>query len=232
MEQRESPPPSILNIYSPSLRYSGVAWALSTKPKDIEIISDWDSEIDHNSDSAKVPTKIAYSRYGNVSSWGFDLEPKDRQLSWFKLLLCDETKRRAASQREFLDKLESDVAALQKTPLDVVADYLHKLWTHATEALQSKIGPELFDQLPIKLVLTVPAIWDHQAQELTREAAERAGLRSRVNVELEMVSEPEAAARYVLSETLALKVGDAFVVCDAGGGTVVCAEAQKEYSIS
>jgi len=110
--------------------------------------------------------------------------------------------------------------ALQKAPIDVVADYLHRLWTHATEALQSKLGPELFDQLPIKLVLTVPAIWDHQAQELTRQAAEKAGLVSRINVDLELVSEPEAAARYVLSETLALKAGDAFVVCDAGGGTV------------
>ena len=37
-----------------------------------------------------------------------------------------------------------------------------------------------------------------------------------------MISEPEAAAMYALHEmdTLNLEIGDSFVLCDAGGGTV------------
>lgn len=186
----------------------------------MDIITGWDSEIDHNEGSAKVPTRISYSKYGNVSSWGFDHDAQDRQLSWFKLLLCEETKKRAASQRAFLDKLEGDMKSLDKTAVDVAADYLHRLWNHATATLKSRFGEAFYEDLQIKLVLTIPAIWDHQAQEMTKAAARKAGMMNRSNMKLELVSEPEAAARYVFSENLSLKVGDAFVVCDAGGGTI------------
>lgn len=186
----------------------------------MDIITGWDSEIDHNEGSAKVPTRISYSKHGNISSWGFDHDNQDRQLSWFKLLLCEETKKRAASQRTFLNKLEEDMKSLNKSAVDVAADYLHRLWGHTTSVLRSKFGKAFFEDIQIKLVLTIPAIWDHQAQEMTRAAARKAGMMNRHNTKLELVSEPEAAARYVFGENLSLKVGDAFVVCDAGGGTI------------
>ena len=186
----------------------------------MDIITGWDSEIDHNEGSAKVPTRISYSKYNNISSWGFDHDPQDTQLSWFKLLLCEATKKRAAAQRSFLDKLERDMKSLDKKPVDVVADYLHRLWGHATDNLKSRFGEDFFESVQIKIVLTIPAIWDHAAQQLTKDAAHKAGIMSRPNMKLELVSEPEAAARYVFSENLSLQVGDSFVVCDAGGGTI------------
>jgi len=41
---------------------------------------------------------------------------------------------------------------------------------------------------------------------------------------IRLISEPEAAAVYTLKaiQPNNLSVGDSFVVCDAGGGTVVC----------
>jgi len=41
---------------------------------------------------------------------------------------------------------------------------------------------------------------------------------------IRLISEPEAAAVYTLKaiQPNSLSVGDNFVVCDAGGGTVVC----------
>ncbi|RDW66734.1 hypothetical protein BP5796_09483 [Coleophoma crateriformis] len=197
--------------------FSGVAYALSNKPKAIEVISDWESEIDHNSDSAKVPSKISYSEDGNVVSWGFDHDPLDKQFSWFKLLLSKET---AEQRRDILGSMEADMKFLQKDPVDVVADYLNRLWEHASEVFKGKLGEYLFECLPIQLVLTVPAVWDHAAQELTRMAAKKAGLVSRANIELTLVSEPEAAARYILNDSIGLNVVDSFVLCDAGGGTV------------
>jgi hypothetical protein len=186
----------------------------------VDIITGWDSEIDHNEGSAKVPTRISYSKYRNISSWGFDHDAQDTQLSWFKLLLCEATKKRAAAQRSFLDKLENDMKSLDKKPVDVVADYLHRLWGHATTTLKSRFGEAFFEDVQIKIVLTIPAIWDHAAQQLTEHAAKKAGITSRPNMKLELVSEPEAAARYVFSENISLRVGDSLVVCDAGGGTI------------
>jgi molecular chaperone DnaK (HSP70) len=59
----------------------------------------------------------------------------------------------------------------------------------------------LFDQLPFKVILTVPANWDHAAQNRTRQAVVKAGILKnqfgRVwlqRTELDIVSEPEASA--------------------------------------
>lgn len=68
--------------------------------------------------------------------------------------------------------------------------------------------------------MTVPAIWTDAAKNATLQAAERAGLGNRHD--LRLISEPEAAAVYTLKaiQPNHLKIGDNFVVCDAGGGTV------------
>jgi hypothetical protein len=84
--------------------------------------------------------------------------------------------------------------------VDVAADYLRCLWTHATEIIQSRIGRDLWENVQLRLVLTVPAIWDHKAQELTRKAAEMAGMLAWSDTTLELIGEPEAAAMAVLEE--------------------------------
>ncbi|CAG8977831.1 hypothetical protein HYALB_00008997 [Hymenoscyphus albidus] len=84
------------------------------------------------------------------------------------------------------------------------------------------------DNMTFKVVLTLPANWDHPAQELTRQAAEKAGIkkpRFRGPTTFKTMSEPEAAALAAWKEALMrwrpdLKLGDSFVVCDAGDGTV------------
>jgi molecular chaperone DnaK (HSP70) len=69
-------------------------------------------------------------------------------------------------------------------------------------------------------VITVPAIWSDDAKNLTRLAATRAGI---PGDKLNLITEPEAAALYcaTMCEELDLRQGDRFLVCDAGGGTVV-----------
>jgi molecular chaperone DnaK (HSP70) len=79
--------------------------------------------------------------------------------------------------------------------------------------------------------LTVPAIWDGQAMDLTRWAAEEAGLPPDA-VQLGLVREPEAAALYCLikgaylvranreSVETRLDSNSRFVIADCGGGTV------------
>lgn len=68
--------------------------------------------------------------------------------------------------------------------------------------------------------ITVPAVWSDMAQSKTRACAEAAGMGA--GAALHIISEPEAAAVYALSvmDPHDLKIGDTFVLCDAGGGTV------------
>jgi len=68
----------------------------------------------------------------------------------------------------------------------------------------------------VQFVLTVPAVWSDSAKNATLQAAERAGMG---NIhDLKLISEPEAAAVYTLRaiQPNHLKVGDNFIVCDAG----------------
>ena len=70
-------------------------------------------------------------------------------------------------------------------------------------------------------IITVPAVWSDKAKELTAECAVDAGMGPRDR--LHIVSEPEAAAIYAFSRfneinAGSLKIGDTFVLCDAGGG--------------
>ena len=73
----------------------------------------------------------------------------------------------------------------------------------------------------LEYIITVPAIWSEKARDLTLKCASDAGMGSKD--QLQMVSEPEAAAMYSISKfrqinSSALEVGDTFVLCDAGGG--------------
>ena len=70
-------------------------------------------------------------------------------------------------------------------------------------------------------IVTVPAIWSDGAKALTRQAAIRAGI---PEAGLTLITEPEAAALFCATTCVEadLDAGDRFLVCDAGGGTVVC----------
>jgi hypothetical protein len=204
-----------------------VAWALSTSPQEINIVSTWESDLPASYDLHKVPSTLTYNSKGAVTSWGYKLEAHRHYISWFKLGLSEYGREQLAEdQPEKYKKLHALLKSFGKEPVDVMADYLRCIWTYATENIQRRIGKHLWENLKLKIVVTVPAIWDHKAQELTRKAAEMAGLRSRSTTELELIGEPEAAALAVFDEMSTqrkrmLQIGDPFIVCDAGGGTVV-----------
>jgi molecular chaperone DnaK (HSP70) len=159
-----------------------------------------------SSDLHKVPSVLTYNSKGEVTSWGYRLDSHRHQISWFKLGLSEYgSQKLAQEQPERSEMLKVLAAAFRKKPAEVVGDYLRCLWTHATESIQTNIGRHLWENLQLKIVLTVPAIWDHKAQELTRKAAEMAGLLARTNTTLELIGEPEAAALAVFDEMTAQK---------------------------
>lgn len=89
-----------------------------------------------------------------------------------------------------------------------------------TTSLPLLYGKEYLSKQQMTFVLTVPAIWSDKAKELTTQAATRAGLQKE---NLILITEPEAAAIYcaTLCTETDLREGARFLVCDAGGGTVV-----------
>lgn len=165
----------------------------------------------------KVPTKLRYTlgRPISDSKWGWNLDKDDTDteitLEWFKLFvdyecLSDEIKN-SPRVRKCQQKLESIFGAgnAARGALQITQDYLSLLWPAAIDAMiTNPAGGSYFRNLPVKIVVTTPAIWSPQACDRTRGAVRRAIRDCRSSpfgaiLALDLVSEPEAAARACLT---------------------------------
>jgi len=215
--------------------YTGVAFAYAANTKgddtkkiaeSVEVIKSWPNA--NNSFAEKTPTIISY--HTNPPVWGGSVRPKDEpQIAYFKLGLQDgigghyllRSVHNPPSALPFLDPNWKHPKLPNKTALDFAADYLTGVHKWVKEVFfPSKFGDQFLKNQTISYVITVPAIWKDGAKDLTRQAAVRAGIPQN---RLDLITEPEAAALYcaTVCEEVDLNDGDCFLICDAGGGTVV-----------
>ncbi|KAF5575134.1 hypothetical protein FPANT_11463 [Fusarium pseudoanthophilum] len=207
--------------------YSGVAWAYSREPEEIEIVTSWESELNHCSDVEKAPTQIHYGRNNQDVKWGYGISPEHEPLKWFKLLLLEPKDiPPGVSESTQLKEARRLLANARKEPVEVVTSFLRKIWDHSVESIRRAIGEDVVKRSRFQVVITLPAIWAPYAQQRMKVAAKQAGIldpRLAGPTTLRFVSEPEAAALATikdLSKRSSIKAGDTIVVCDAGGGTV------------
>jgi actin-like ATPase involved in cell morphogenesis len=180
--------------------------------------------------SDKVPTEIGYhitpqpQNDSNSSpdtlakpipgiKWGFQFKPEETRLRCLKLFLD-----RNQKLPHFVSPLETaaQLRKYEKTVMEAVSDYLAQIYKHTMETLARRYGESFMSITKVQFVLTVPATWSDYGKDATLKAAEKAGMGNRH--ELKIISEPEAAAVYTLKaiQPNHLKIGDNFVVCDAG----------------
>jgi hypothetical protein len=127
------------------------------------------------------------------------------------------------SGNTYIDPINLPPLPPGKSEIDVAADYLFKLRQAMRNQLQKSLG-EVFnrEERNIRYFLTVPAIWNDAGKAATRAAAIQAGfLRDENDNRLTLITEPEAAAMFCAKTGLLnLKVHDAILIVDCGGGTV------------
>jgi hypothetical protein len=179
----------------------------------------------------KTPTIIAYNNEGVPPTWGGKVKLTTRQpkVTHFKLGLepnvpqylgLQGTNESGSTGGNTFGKCPQ---LPLKTPKDFVADYLTCISKFVHEVyFPGQWAPGFMQRQRMIYYITVPAIWKDGAKTLTREAASQAlGV---PNEKLVLITEPEAAALYCATtcQEVDLTDGDRFLVCDAGGGTVVC----------
>ncbi|MCJ1345236.1 hypothetical protein MMC31_003442 [Peltigera leucophlebia] len=157
--------------------------------------------------------------------WGYAIPPDADPIRWFKLLLLREEDLTAELRgSEFLLRARKVLRESQKTATDLIADYLGALWKHILDTIHKARGKSVIDAMTFHVVITVPAIWKDYARQGMEKAARKSGIRDprlAGPTTLTFAPEPEAAALASLCESgRSINVGDVFVICDAGGGTV------------
>jgi hypothetical protein len=191
----------------------------------IRIITNWPSQ--NGEMASKTPTLLAYTD-GRIRKWGARVGTNDSpQFANFKLGLQEKLDRtylksEFAAPSEYLTDPDWRHSLLpSKRAVDVATDFLNCVVQYVlNDALPVVCGQEFLLTQRVTYVLTVPAIWSEKAKQLTRQIAIDAGIPSQ---KMHLITEPEAAAHYcsILRTERSLERGDRFVVCDAGGGTVV-----------
>jgi len=215
--------------------FTGVAFALAAKAKgndfvkiadQIQVIRRWPTLI--GGAQEKTPTVLSYDT--TPPTCGGMVKTRDeKQVRYFKLGLQPgvgahyqlSSMHNPPTMLPFLDPNWKHPKFPNKTALDFAADYLTGIHNFIKETyFPTEFGPIFLQNQQISYVITVPAIWKDSAKALTRLAATRAGIPSD---RLELISEPEAAALYCATKSIEVDLndGERFLICDAGGGTVV-----------
>ncbi|KAL8837780.1 MAG: hypothetical protein Q9170_002398 [Blastenia crenularia] len=193
------------------------------KPETQKPIDQWPDALScglEGTSSEKVPTELCYKDEGYT--WGFQIAHDAKRLQWFKLQLDPNL---ANIQSSYLKDYPDPKAAPSKegqSTESLVTDYLTALRIHFEAVFKKNLPPSISStaNLPFEWVITVPAVWSEVAVATTKACAERAGMGNSSSIRV--VPEPEAAAVYALRQMVpyGVKPGDAYIICDAGGGTV------------
>ncbi|PFH45983.1 hypothetical protein AMATHDRAFT_157088 [Amanita thiersii Skay4041] len=172
---------------------------------------------------SKVPTCLLYDELGRVLAWGLEAESAGLikntfRREWFKYL----------DPQVLRDELlvESHLPS-ERSPVDLITDFLGCLWESAKEQIMREVGG-VEDIDSASVFLTVPATWDANSRDIMREAAIAAALVRNAHASdhtwrdrLQIITESEAAVVHCafLENMHHLEPLQNFLIVDAGGAT-------------
>ncbi|KAH6965055.1 hypothetical protein EDB82DRAFT_561037 [Fusarium venenatum] len=200
--------------------FTGVGFLFSTGT--IDILNNWPGN--NQQSEQKVPTRLIYNHDNTVSSWGFQCDVLDVQVSpgkrdyrFFKLFLdqdtCDEARRGGVTHG-----LTSTKEAAR-----CGTDYLRQIYRHIKSTYEESTGVRNWANLTVKFLFSVPTTWRgmkviNAFKKMTLDAGfgtEGPGHSSNIDL-----TEAEAAAVDTLKGgVVEFGTGDIFLTVDAGGGT-------------
>jgi hypothetical protein len=169
----------------------------------VSVVRNWKGELPGNTTSNKVPTLIAYDDE-DKPHWGFDIPTHldDRKIKWLKLALEPEIHARGRfNDTDIIDigQTRRNLERSRHQAIEVASDYVKFLWEHVKREIISELSQATYNFAEKSIVFTVPAVWSEKAKHNTYLVAAGAGLTSD-DLNLQTISEPEAAAMAVLKE--------------------------------
>ena len=190
--------------------FSAAAYAIdhgtrkSFDTRDIYIVTQYPDGNGSDDDKNEVPTELLFKEgEKHPYAWGWSARNilKNSQMphrlrpyyaSRFKLLLSAKD-----NSKDIREKLEQRFTSDGRMPLDLIVDFLAPLRVHILQYIQRKEDDEAeFLRWQQKWTFTVPADWTPYARREMLNAVRAAGFEG----DLKLISEPEAAALYILEK--------------------------------
>ncbi|KFA66207.1 hypothetical protein S40285_05120 [Stachybotrys chlorohalonatus IBT 40285] len=195
--------------------YSGIGFCFANqRNSQVAAVMNWPGASGES--VPKIPTLINYdsdSPRGTSFAWGASVDRKLDNIVGVKLLLDPKQELPLYLPT---GNIKQDLKKLPKPPIDVAADFIGAIYKHALTEISKEVLDGYMDICQKDFVISVPAVWSDAAKDATLQAAKKAGL-----YPVTLIKEPEAAALYTLHALdFVLAPEDAFIICDAGGGTV------------
>ena len=193
--------------------FSGIAYCFANQ-RDTKVVAILEWPGAEGESAPKIPTLINYSdANGGEFAWGASVNRMQDNIVGVKLLLDPKQERPLYLPTA---NVKRTIKSLPKAPVEIAADFIGAVYRHALGEISKVVPHDYFKICQKHFVLSVPAVWSDAAKNATLQAAKIAGI-----FPVTLIKEPEAAALYTMhSLDFSLNIGDAFVVCDAGGGTV------------
>jgi hypothetical protein len=152
----------------------------------------------------EVPTVLRYEDI--CTRWGWDAKRVQESgealpgkfIDMIKLLLDEAEHTEEVKRDELRRRVADDIRKLDKTVVGVLVDYLTPFFKHIMDHMIDKGYYDPRDK--VELECTVPAIWKEKSRRKMLAAIDKAGQKSGFGFgkSVWLVSEPEAAASYVL----------------------------------
>lgn len=153
--------------------------------------------------SLVIPT-VLYVGPGGRTAIDGPATPDDgwRKLERFKLfLLHDQDFPPHARRSGIVQETAKEMQAADMGAVSLTAAYLKHLWAKASVSLADRLRPERLQDLYMRLVVTIPAVWPQDASGRMHKALEDSGILGSARlVNLHFMRETEASAVYSLTD--------------------------------
>ena len=181
------------------------------------MIEDWPRVDSFGVTAGKVPSTISYQN-GEPYHWGYAVGSEEQSFNRLKSLLkfTDKDDQMPNEVTEALKQFH----AFHTSPELVVTDYLRLIWEYTQKDIGKILGDDWDFLYTLKIVLTVPAIWSYSAVASLKSVAVGAGLGDNLALTTELEAAALAYMRTWKEDDNSPRVGDSFVVCNAGSTTV------------
>ncbi|KAI1141343.1 hypothetical protein F5Y05DRAFT_423177 [Hypoxylon sp. FL0543] len=210
-------------------KFTKVSWrVVRSSITNINHVNRWLSTMEEDANRYEVPSRIHYNEDTDHITWGYNIPVSCKPIEWLPihLLMRKNLPTHLQNSKEIMSSYEK-IDSLGKPVVQVVGDFLGKVFEHTMEVIERQEGAKRVKAAPVLLLFAVPPMFIGfgYAVDNMRLAATHGGLlkRNGAKTAMEFISEAHIVAHAIIPAFRSVsqpKTDDTVILMDVGGGIV------------